>query len=910
MLQALTSLASCAIVLLHLFPQVQSVTPTNFTCTSTGGGSNTTYSAKITSLGCYSDNTTRTLSGKQINPGALNTPQYCADSCGILGYKYAGAEYGTQCFCGDAINPTGTKADNSSCNMNCPADPSAPCGGTWFMDLYEISNPEPNVVKNSFTPYCYTNPLCGNKACDKSLSISERIAALLSQMTLTEKIANTVDSASGVLRLGLPPYEWWSEALHGVASSPGVTFNTPNGSDFSYATSFPMPILMSAAFDDLLINKVASVVGKEARAFGNYGFAGFDFWTPNINPFRDPRWGRGLETPGEDAFHIQRYIYQLIPGLQWGASSLGDVNHKQVIATCKHYAAYDIEQGRNGNDYNPTQQDLGEYFLQPFKACVRDAKVGSIMCSYNAVDGIPSCASEYLLQTVLREHWGSSFTHDFNYVTSDCDAIGNIYDGHNFTDSYAAASAVALNAGTDLDCGTTYITLNESIANNWTTVETLDRSLTRLYNALFTIGAFDGESPYDALNWDDVSIGSAQTLAYEAAVEGMTLLKNDGLLPLKKSYKKVALIGPWANATTQMQGNYQGTAPYLKSPLEAFQSKFDSVTYELGTAINASNTTGFSNALSAAKSADLIVYLGGIDTSIEAEGLDRPSIVWPEFQLSLISELSKTGKPLAVVQFGAGQIDDTSLLSNKNVNALLWAGYPGQDGGYALLDVLTGAKSVAGRLPVTQYPASYADETSIFDLHMRPNGSYPGRTYKWYDGKPIFPFGYGLHYTNFAFSWASGPKKSYDIESLVKGYGSYNDASPWISVSVDVKNTGGKANMASDYVGLIFISTKNAGPKPYPNKSLVGYARAKDIPVHGSQKLTIQLALGALARANEDGDLVIYPGDYELTLDTDAKLTFKFSLTGKELAVDKLPPQAPHYSFTVPVHLQPPSTSA
>lgn len=330
-------------------------------------------------------------------------------------------------------------AEACTCKCQPVSSPSVVILSQVSMNMYQISNPEPNAQKNSFTPVCYTNPLCANKVCDKSLSTSDRIKALLSQMTLTEKISNVVDSAGGVFRLGLPSYEWWSEALHGVAGSPGVSFATPNGTDFSYATSFPMPILMSAAFDDDLINKVASVVGKEARAFGNYGHAGFDFWTPNINPFRDPRWGRGLETPGEDAYHVQRYIHSLIPGLQTGTEQVGNVDHKQVIATCKHYAAYDIEQGRNGNDYDPTQQDLGEYFLQPFKTCVRDVKFGSIMCSYNAVDGkrlnatklslanlqcvgIPACASEYLLQTVLREHWG--FEYDFNYVTSDCDAYG------------------------------------------------------------------------------------------------------------------------------------------------------------------------------------------------------------------------------------------------------------------------------------------------------------------------------------------------------------------------------------------------------------------------------------------------------------------------------------------------------
>lgn len=235
---------------------------------------------------------------------------------------------------------------------------------------------------------------------------------------------------------------------------------------------------------------------------------------------------------------------------------LENLDSKQIIATCKHFAVYDVETNRNGQNYDPTQQDLGEYYLQPFKTCVRDAGVGSIMCSYNAVDGVPSCANEYLLQTVLRDDFGFG-DEPYRYITSDCSAVENIYQPHNFTDSEAAAAAVALNAGTDTNCGSAYLTLNVSVAKGWTTEAQMDISLTRLYTALFTVGYFDGQPEYDELSFADVSTGAAQTLAYQAAWEGMTLLKNDGTLPLQRSHSNVALIGPWANATTRMQGNYQ-----------------------------------------------------------------------------------------------------------------------------------------------------------------------------------------------------------------------------------------------------------------------------------------------------------------------------------------------------------------
>lgn len=308
-----------------------------------------------------------------------------------------------------------------------------------------------------------------------------------------------------------------------------------------------MPILMGAAFDDSLIYRVASIIGKEARSFANYGNAGFDFWTPNINEFLDPRWGRGLEVPSEDAYHVQSYVHNLVPALQGGFQN---TDHKQIIATCKHFAVYDVETNRNFENYNPTQQDLADYYLAPFRTCVRDSNVGSIMCSYNAVDGIPSCANEYLLEDVLRGEFG--FTEPYRYVTSDCGAVDNIGPPyHNFTDSQTAAAAVALNAGTDTNCGTSYLLLNASVANGWTTEKQMDISMTRLYNALFTIGYWNGQPEYDGLGWSDVSTPEAQATAYQAAWEGMVLLKNDGTLPVEEC-GSVAFIGPWGNATTQM----------------------------------------------------------------------------------------------------------------------------------------------------------------------------------------------------------------------------------------------------------------------------------------------------------------------------------------------------------------------
>jgi beta-D-xylosidase 4 len=362
-----------------------------------------------------------------------------------------------------------------------------------------------------------------------------------------------------------------------------------------------------------------------------------------------------------------------------------------------------------------------------------------------------------------------------------------------------------------------------------------------------------------------------------------------------------------------MQGGYSGNAPFIISPLEAFESYHGwKVNYALGTEINSQNTTGFELALAAAKKSDLIIYLGGIDNSMESETLDRTSLTWPQNQLDLITSLSKLSKPMIVVQFGGGQVDDSLLMKNKGIQALVWAGYPSQSGGSALLDVLLGRRSLAGRLPVTQYSASYADKVSIFDINLRPDGSYPGRTYKWYTGKPVIPFGYGLHYTKFEFQWRETLDHEYNIQQLVASCqrspgGPINDNTPFTTVKVRVKNVG---HETSDYVSLLFLSSQDAGPTPRPNKSLVSYSRLHNITSGSEQASDLPLTLGSLARADENGSLVIYPGRYKIALDIFDSLTFEFTLKGNPAVIDTLPMPHAQYNFTVPVHIQPASTEA
>ncbi|KAJ7772573.1 glycoside hydrolase family 3 protein [Mycena maculata] len=759
---------------------------------------------------------------------------------------------------------------------------------------------EPNTAASQVTPFaygfpdCVNGPLKGNAVCDTSLDPVTRAQAVISLFNTTELIENSVHESDGVPRLGLPPYNWWSEGSHGVAwTGPGVSFAASG--DFSYATSFPQPIILGAAYDDDLTLAVATVISTEARAFANAQRAGLDYFTPNINPWRDPRWGRGQETPGEDSFHSAMYVQHLVNGFQGG---INPEPYLKVIAVCKHFAAYDMDdwEGIIQRQFNAivTTQELSEYYFQPFQTCVRDTSVKGVMCSYNSLNGVPTCADEWLLTTVLRDYWGLG---NDSWVVSDCDAVESIYDEHNYTTSYAGASALALTAGVDINCGSTYYYyLQQALDEGLIVRADIEKALVHQYASLVRLGYFDSPEiqPYRQLNWNDVSTPSSEKLAYTVAAEGIVLLKNDGTLPLKKTLKKMALVGPWGNATVQMQGNYYGTPPYLISPLMgAIAAGYDVTFVDGTTSVLDTSTAGFAAAVAAAQDADVIVFAGGIDETVEAEGLDRTTIVWPGSQLDLIQTLAGVGKPFIVLQFGAGQVDDSWLIASKAVNALVWGGYPGQSGGTAVFDVLMGHVAPAGRLPLMQYPADYVNEVPMTDMNLRPNktSGNPGRTYKWYTGTPIFDYGFGMHYTSFSLQWQTTPASVYEIGSLIAAARSaaHLDLGAFDTFGVTVHNTG---DVTSDFVALLFVKG-TAGPAPYPNKALIGYTRVHSVGAGNAAVARISVALGAIARTDTDGNAWVYPGQYTLSLDVPEQLTHNFVLTGNAVQLTEFPTPPP-----------------
>lgn len=760
-------------------------------------------------------------------------------------------------------------------------------------------------------PDCKNGPLHNTSVCNMDLDPTTRAQALVNLMTAAEKFNQTGNNSPGVARLGLPPITYWNEILHGLATNGGaIQFNATG--NFSYSSSFPHIVNLGYTFDDELMTAVGNALSQEGRAFSNAGRAGLTFFSPNVNPIRDPRWGRRLEVVSEDAFYTGNYAKAMVSGLQGGVSP----KYKRVVATCKHVFGYDQENNA-GNwryqfDANISTQDTAEYFMTPFRACA-EANVGAFMCSYNAVNGVPSCANSYILDDVIRGHF--NWTNEDQMVFSDCDAIQNVYSPHLYSPTRPAAAADALKAGVDNNCGEYYqVHLPEAYAQGLISDKDIDTTLVRTYGTLIRLGYFDDPDaqPLRQLGWSDVNTPDTQLLAYQAAVKSIAMLKNDGTAPVDLKGKQVALIGSWANATALLQGNYFGPPPFLISPLAAAMnvSGIGGVHYANGPNQGNPTTSGLGKTIKTANMSDIIIYIDGLDPSDETEEYDRNTLSWTGYQLDLIGNLAELGKPMIVVRMGGGQLDDSPLLKNPNISALFTAGYPGQSGGQAIIDVLTGVAAPAGRLPETQYPSSYLNTVRMSDMSLRPSETNPGRTYRWYTGEPILPFGYGLHYTNFSVAVApqaadAASSKlvaggaSFAIQDLVKDCDKVQHttlvtnellACPFTSLPLNITNTG---KVMSDYVALQFVAG-DYGPKPRPKKSLVAYGRAHNITGGSSAAVNLPaVTLGNLGRVDENGNTILYPGQYSFMVDIEPRVTINFTLTGDAVTLDRWPTPPP-----------------
>ncbi|CAF1022487.1 unnamed protein product [Rotaria sordida] len=720
-------------------------------------------------------------------------------------------------------------------------------------------------------PDCKSGPLATFPICDQSLSSRQRAADLVSRMTIAEKITQMVTTAAAIPRLGLPKYEWWSEALHGIAFSPGVSF----GGDLPFATSFAAPLNLGASFNMHLVYRMGTVISTEARAFNNEGRAGLTFFTPMLNIFRDPRWGRGQETP--------------VNGLQTGE----DDRYLKIATNCKAYNAYDLEEW-NGTDRfhfdaRINDQDLVETYLPPFETCIRDARAASIMCSYNSINGVPACANQFLIETLARRSY-----HLDGFVVSDCGAIATIMYTHNYTRTVQDTVAVALHAGTDLNCGDFYRQHVQEALNNKTIIESdIDQALERIFHVLVRLGYFDPpeQQIYRQFNKDNVNTVEAQQFALETAQEGIVLLKNlNNALPLnfdQLQNKKIALIGPTANATVLMQSNYYGQAPYLIDPITGFKSVIGGlintvilsivrfmlffagrsidVEFAYGCAISGTDESGFAAAIQLARQSDIVIFFGGLDQATAAEGHDRTSITLPDIQLNLLRQLEQVvHSPIHVVMMCGNSLDLSHIRDSDTYGSLIWMGYAGQAGGLAIAKIIFGQYNPAGRLPMTIYPASYVDLVSMFDMQMRPSPVNPGRTYKFYTGQAIYEFGTGLSYSTFVYSWSNHTMiSSYSIQSLIKDN---HDEKRIVTkdLRVNVSNTG---PIAGDDVVLAFVAppqTPRNGQTP-PIKQLFGFER-----VHLNVNETIQVffpfSVSALLTVASNGLKWLHPGQYRILI--------------------------------------------
>ena len=573
--------------------------------------------------------------------------------------------------------------------------------------------------------------------------------ALVAGLTLEEKVLQMVHSASEVARMGIPAYNWWNEALHGVARA-GV------------ATVFPQAIGLAATFDPELIHAVADAIASEGRAKYHASvrrgdrdiYKGLTFWAPNINIFRDPRWGRGHETYGEDPYLTSQIGLAFVRGLQGD-----DPRYLKAAACAKHYAVHSgPEAERHHFDAIVSDKDLFETYLPAFETLVREGGVEAVMGAYNRVNGSPACAHPRLLADILRERWGFD-----GHVTSDCWAIKDFHEGHHVTSSMAESAALAVRAGCDLNCGNAYYHLLGSINDGLLSEDDIDRSLVRLFTARLRLGMFSDDfdqHPYASIPYDRVDCPEHRTLNLKTALHSIVLLENRGILPLQiDKIKRIAVIGPTADHRDALLGNYNGTPSdawtVLRGIRESVPADVD-VRYAQGSHLFQDPVSGLcqkghllAEAMEVASISDVVVLCLGLDASLEGEegdagnafaSGDKPGLELPETQQRLLEAILQTGKPIVLVILSGSAL--APLKPGHQVQAVVQAFYPGAMGGLALAKILFGEFSPCGCLPVTFY-------RSTEDLPDFCNYAMQGRTYRYFMKEPLYRFGYGLSYARF-----------------------------------------------------------------------------------------------------------------------------------------------------------------
>ena len=583
--------------------------------------------------------------------------------------------------------------------------------------------------------------------CDTTLDVKRRVDDLLSRIPPLKQIQMMVNDASGYEPLYIPPYQWWNEGLHGVYQQQCFGDNSEAS---ACPTSFPCPSALATSFNDTLFYLVASAIGREGRAISNiqnhnsnFGIGGgLTFWTPVVNMQRDPRWGRNLEAPGEDPFLTSRFAVQYVKGLQQiGFESAQPQQGKpmQVAACCKHFVANSLEMWQNVSrhdfDAHLSEQDLHEYYFPPFIACIQQADVAGIMCSYNAVNGVPSCINQSLLKDLLRHEWKFR-----GYITSDCGALDDVHTFHHYSNNPLQTALLALNATTNLNCGRLYTDiLPLALEQGWVSAKNISDRLRVLLTVQMKLGLYDqpkNESLYAQLGIDDIDSPDHQTLALEAAQQSIVLLQNKQLnndtdqskrarvLPLPTK-QRIAVIGPHTNATTALLGSYRGWRcpsgiddDCILTPLAAIAQRNEDGTTESALGCHVDGPFhNISQAQQVASGADAIVLVLGLDSTQESEGLDRDHTMLPGHQRELMESILSLNNPRTVlVLINGGAVSLGS--QRERIPAIIQAGYGGQAASEALADVLFGKYNPSGRLAATVYPPSFVTQMKMTDMAM------------------------------------------------------------------------------------------------------------------------------------------------------------------------------------------------
>ena len=682
-----------------------------------------------------------------------------------------------------------------------------------------------------------------NQNQEKLKEYRKRAKELVAQMTLEEKVGQTLYQAPAIPRLGIKAYNWWNEALHGVARA-------------GTATVFPQAIGMAATFDEDLLEQVGDAVSTEARAKFNMQqkaddtdiYKGLTFWAPNVNIFRDPRWGRGHETFGEDPYLTSRLGVRYVMGLQGH-----DEDYLKAAACAKHFAVHSgPESVRHEFNAEVSEQDLRETYLPAFKACVQEGKVEAVMGAYNRTNGAPCCGNSYLLQDILRKEWGFE-----GHVTSDCWAIKDFHEGHLVTSTPVESVSMAMNNGCDLNCGNLFHFLTQAVENGMVDEKRLDEAVEHLFMARMKLGVLDKkeENPFDKIPYTVVDSEEMRKLNREVARRSVVLLKNENhILPLdKKKLHTIGVIGPNADSRKALVGNYEGTSSRYITVLEGIEDYVGEnvrVLYSEGCHLYRDRTSNLamehdrdSEVRAVCEASDVVIAVVGLDATLEGEegdtgneygSGDKPNLNLPGLQPDIIRIAKESGKPVIVVLL-AGSAMALSW-EDEHVDAILDGFYPGAQGGAAIAEILFGGANPEGKLPITFYQTT--EELPEFtDYAMK------GRTYRYMENEALYPFGYGLSYTTYAYG---------NLE-CVKPF----DAQDGITLQVTVTNTGDREGTETLQV---YVKAKREGT-PNPQLKYV-----KKITLKPGESVTeeIHLSPEAFMLYDEKGNFTLEKGAYDI----------------------------------------------